>query len=132
MMHDTLPKPKAAHVGAVGALVEPAKAGPVLTAPAQGNSTKTRRSDSIDPVIKLAKTKCVDPDETSEVWAQMQVLAQDEHPPFLASTELGLKYHKKGKEAYFTRDALDKRLHPEKRRTSPERRGPPRAAAERR
>ncbi len=105
---------------------------PVATpdiAPAQCNSTKTPRSDSIYPVIKLAKTKCVDPNETSEVWAQMQVLAQDEHPPFLASMEKGLKYHKNGKDAYFTRDALDKRLHRKKRKTSAKHRETPLTAA---
>ncbi len=117
---DTAPP---APVEAVGALV--AKSGPVLTAPAQCNSTKTPRSDSIDPVIKLAKTTCRDPNSTAEVWAQMEVLAQNEQAPFLASTEDGLKYHKKGADAYFTRDALDKRLHPEKRGTPANRRAPP-------
>lgn len=118
--HDTAtPAP----VEAVGALV--AKSGPVLTAPAQCNSTKTPRSDSIDPVIKLAKTTCRDPNSTAEVWAQMEVLAQNEQAPFLASTEDGLKYHRKGADAYFTRDALDKRLHPEKRGTPANRRLPP-------
>lgn len=115
--HMETPEPQAAPDG-----VESAMAGPAVTAPAQGNSTKTLRSDSIDPVIEYAKTKCLDPKNTSQVWAQMQVLAQDEHAPFLASMEKGLKYHKKGKDAYFTRDALDKRLHPEKRGTPAKRR----------
>jgi hypothetical protein len=52
----------------------------------------------------------------------MQVLAQNEHPPFLASMPEGLKYHKGGKDAYFTRDALNKRLHPEKRKAPAKRR----------
>lgn len=96
--------------------VEADKAGPLVKAPAQGNSTKTRRKDSIDPVIELAQAKCRDPKDTNQVWPQMQVLADNEQAPFLASTAKGLKYHKNGKDAYFTRDALNKRLHPEKRR----------------
>lgn len=96
--------------------VEPDKTGPVVPAPAQGNSTKTPRKDSIDPVIALAQTMCRDPKDTNQVWPQMQVLAESEQAPFLASTTKGLKYHKNGKDAYLTRDALDKRLHPEKRK----------------
>ena len=88
---------------------------PAAKAHPQGNTTKTPRSDAITPVIKLAQDKSLDPCSTSQVWAQMQVLAQNEHAPFLASTENGLKYHRKGTDAYFTRKALDKRLHPEKR-----------------
>ena len=109
--------PSALSVVAVGASngVEPDKDGPVVKAQAQGNSTKAPRKDSIDPVIELAQTKCRDPKDTNQVWPQMQVLADNEQAPFLASTAKGLKYHKNGKDAYFTRDALDKRLHPEKR-----------------
>jgi hypothetical protein len=119
--------PPALQVGAGGASDSgvPIKAVAAVTALVQGNSTKTPRSDSIDPVIELAKQKCSDPDSTAEVWAQMEVLAQDERPPFLASTKDGLKYHKKGANEYFTRDALDKRLHPEKRGTPAKRRLPP-------
>lgn len=79
------------------------------------NSTKPPRRDSIDPVIEVAQSKCKNPQDTAEVWAQMQVLANDEQPPFLASTANGLKYHKGDKDCYFKRGALDKRLHPEKR-----------------
>ena len=53
--------------------------------------------------------------DTAQVLAHLQVLAQEEHPPLLASTADGIKYTKKGDAAYLTRDALDKRLHPEKR-----------------
>ena len=86
------------------------------------HTTKTPRKDSIDPVIALAQTKCRDPKHTNQVWPQMQVLADSEQAPFIASTEKGLKYHKKGGDAYFTRDALDKRLHPEKRKPAAARR----------
>jgi hypothetical protein len=85
-------------------------------------STKSPRRDSIAPVIELAQSKCTDPSDTAEVWPRMEALADDEHVPFLASTPLGLKYRKAGKDAYFTRDALDKRLHPEKRATPGKRR----------
>lgn len=88
-------------------------------APAQKNSTKQPRRNSITHVIELAQSKCRNPKDTDEVWAQMQVLAQDEHAPFLASTVKGLKYHKNGTDSYLTRDALNKRIHPDKRgRTS--------------
>lgn len=82
--------------------------------PANSKPAKTR-SDLIAPVIKLAQSRCKDPSDTAEVWAHMQVLAQEEHPPFLASMKEGLKYHKDGKDKYFTRDALRLRLHPELR-----------------
>ena len=80
------------------------------------HSTKTKRRDSLDPAIEHAQSKCKDPKDTAEVWAQLQVLAQTEHPPLLAVTPDGLKYTRHGnKAAHFTRNALDKRLHPEKR-----------------
>lgn len=75
-----------------------------------------RRRDTLDPIIELAQSKCSDPKDTAEVWAQMQALAQNEHPPLLAAVLDGLKYTKGGEDAVFTRNALDKRLHPEKRR----------------
>lgn len=79
------------------------------------DATKKRRRDTIDPVIELAQSRCVDPSDTSEVWSQMQALAEDGQPPLLASVKEGLKYQKSGELAHFTRDALNKRLHPEKR-----------------
>ena len=84
------------------------------------HSTKSRRRDPIDTAIELAQAKCKNAKDTAEVWAQMQVLAQAEHPPLLAVTRKGLKYTRHGDEAaYFNRGALDKRLHPEKRRKAP-------------
>ena len=85
--------------------------------PAQNNSTKPPRRDSITTVIELAQSNCRDPKDTAEVWARMAVFAQAEQEPFLASTEDGLKYHSHGKDKYFTRDALHKRLHRELRVT---------------
>jgi hypothetical protein len=80
------------------------------------HSTKTSRRDCLDPAIELAQRECKDPSDTAEVWARLQVLAQSEHPPLLAVTPQGLKYTKDGSTpAYFTRNALDKRLHREKR-----------------
>lgn len=79
------------------------------------HSTKPARRDTLDPVIEHAQGRCKDPQDTAQVWAQLQRLAQDEHAPLLAATHEGLKYTKNGDAAYFTRDALDKRLHPERR-----------------
>ena len=93
-----------------------------VSVPSQQHSTKTARRDSIAPVIDLAKSKCHNQQDTAEVWAQMEVLAQEEKPPFQGSMAEGLKYTKKGEVHYFTRDALDKRLHPEKRGTPAKRR----------
>jgi len=76
---------------------------------------EAQRRDILDPVIELAQSKCHDPTDTAQVLAQLQVLAHEEHPPLLASTTDGIKHTKKGEPAYLTRDALNKRLHPEKR-----------------
>ena len=89
------------------------------------HSTKTKGRNILDPVIETAQGQCTDPKDTAQVWAQMQVLAQVEHPPLLAATDNGLKYTKNGNDAYLTRDALDKRLHPDKRK--PRRPTPPAA-----
>ena len=80
------------------------------------HSIKTKPRDILVPVIELAQGKCVDPKDTAQVFAQMQVLAQEEHPPLLAATVNGLKYTKNGTAGYLTRDALNKRLHPENRK----------------
>lgn len=92
---------------------------PVVTAQ---NKQKKLRRDSIDPVIELAQTRCRNPQDTAEVWGHMVVFADDRHTPFLMSNENGLQYSKKGINAHFTRDALDKRLHPDKRATPGKRR----------
>lgn len=91
------------------------------------HSTKTKRRDPLDVAIELAQKQCKDAKDTAEVWGQLQALALAESPPLLGVTPDGLKYIKHGDEAaHFTRDALDKRLHPEKRRKRPE---PPPPAA---
>ena len=74
-----------------------------------------KRRNSIDPVIELAQTKCRNPQDTAEVWAQMEVLAHAAHAPFLAVKKTGLEYTKGSGKDYFTRDALRLRLHPELR-----------------
>ncbi len=82
----------------------------------QVHSTKTARRDPLDAAIELAQSRCRNPKDTAEVWGHLQTLALEEHPPLLMVTPRGLKYTKYGDEAaHFTRDALDKRLHPEKR-----------------
>ena len=102
----------------------PSVAPPPMAADLQsrGNTTRTPRSDAVDPVIKLAKSKCIDPQDTSQVWAQMLVLANNKHAPFLRTADDGLEYLFKETVKTFTRDALSKRLHPEKRGTPAKRR----------
>jgi hypothetical protein len=87
----------------------------IVSVPSQRHSIKPQRRDSINPVIELAQSKCKDPSDTAEVWAQMEYLADNETLPFLAATSEGLKYRKGGSDEYFTRGALRLRLHPEKR-----------------
>lgn len=82
---------------------------------AQGRPLRKRRSDSIDPVIKLAQGRCSDPADTAEVWGNMMVLANNKNAPFLRTSEGGLDYLSKDSVKTFTRSALDKRLHPETR-----------------
>jgi len=93
--------------------IEPAPAG--AAAVVRHLTNEAQRRDILDPVIELAQSKCHDPTDTAQVLAQLQVLAHEEHPPLLASTTDGIKYTKMGEPAYLTRDALNKRLHPEKR-----------------
>jgi hypothetical protein len=88
---------------------------PAVTLQTVKYSTKPPRRDTLNPVIEHAQSKCKDPQDTAQVWAQLQELAQEGHVPLLAAVQEGVKYTKNGKDAYFTRDALDKRLHPEKR-----------------
>lgn len=74
------------------------------------HSTKTKPRNILDPVIEMAQQQCADPQDTAQVWARLEVLAEGEHPPLLAATPDGLKYKCGGNTAYLKRDALDKRL----------------------
>jgi hypothetical protein len=101
-------------------VAEPAVGAPVIqrnmaSVPSQQHSTKTQRRDSITPVIELAQKGCRDPQDTAEVWAALQVLANNKHPPLLRTEDNGIAYLYGDGVKIFTRDALDKRLHPEKR-----------------
>ena len=113
-----------ANAGAGGANAEQTRTGedaPVVARPASADtgvvshSTKTKGRDVLHSAIDVAKGKCIDPTDTAQVMAQMEALAQNEHLPLLAATKDGIKYTKNGENAYLTRDALDKRLHPENR-----------------
>ena len=73
------------------------------------HSTKTRRN-TLTPVIELAQRQCLNPIDTAEVWAALQVLAHKKEAPLIGATEEGLQYFKGGEAAVFTRDALRKRL----------------------
>jgi hypothetical protein len=79
------------------------------------HSTKTARRDTLTPVIELAQKQCRNPTDTAEVWAALLVLAEKKTGPLIGATEDGLQYLKSGVVAYLNREALDKRLHPEKR-----------------
>jgi hypothetical protein len=86
------------------------------------NSTKPKRRDSLTPVIEKAQATCRNANDTAEVWAALQVLAEKKQPPLRGATEDGLQYLKNGIAESFTRDALRKRLA----------RQPPLSAAKRR
>lgn len=72
-------------------------------------TTPTRR-DSLTPAIEQAQAQCKDPKDTAAVWAVLQVMAEQKHPPLIGATEDGLQYLKNGNGAIFNRDALRKRL----------------------
>ena len=90
----------------------------VATSSGKVHSTKgTGRRDVLWPAIEKAQAACQDPKDTADVWGQLGRLAESEVPPLLAVTKTGIKWMRDGeKVAILTRDALDKRLHPEKRK----------------
>jgi hypothetical protein len=96
--------PQTTNIENVNVVVQPA------TAPTITHSTKPKRRDDLAPVIEKAQSLCPDPMDTAAVWVQLEALAQAEYLPLLAAMPEGLKYTKKGTAAYFTRDALSKRL----------------------
>lgn len=73
------------------------------------HSTKARR-DVLRPVIEQAQSQCINANDTAEVWAKLQLLAEEKTPPLIGATEDGLQYLKKGAAANFTRNALRQRL----------------------
>lgn len=73
------------------------------------HSTKVRR-DTLTPVIELAMSKCRQASDTAEVWAQLQQLAAEKHPPLIGQVEEGLQYRLNGEVKYFTKHALGGRL----------------------
>lgn len=87
-------------------------ANPGLPVPKPARSPRRRRRDVLDPVIERVQAKCVNPTDTSEVFAWLASLAQEEHPPLLAAMKAGIKYTKNGADHTLTRDALHKRLNP--------------------
>ena len=64
----------------------------------------------LDSVIEAAQARCKDPKDVSQVWVQLSALALEKTLPLLNASSEGLKYTKDGRAAYFTRDALYKRL----------------------
>lgn len=84
---------------------------PVVNGGATGitHSTKSRR-DALTPVIEQAQRQCRDSQDTAEVWAALQVLAEKKEAPLIGATEDGLQYLKGGEAAIFTRKSLGQRL----------------------
>ena len=79
------------------------------------HSMKSKGRDTLDPVIEMAQSLCDDPDDWAQVWAQMQVLAQEEKPPLLGLIPEGIKYTQVVPKpgiftGIFTKNALGKRL----------------------
>ena len=99
-----------AFVEEIEALSEP-QAAPVMAQSASAviHSTKARR-DILTPVIEFAQKQCRNPQDSAEVWAALQVLAEKKSAPLIGATEDGLQYLKAGAAAIFKRDSLRKRL----------------------
>ena len=74
------------------------------------NSTKSKRRDILTPVIEKAQSTCQDPSDTAEVWATLQILAEEKQAPLIGGTEDGLQYLENGTAKIFKRDSLRKRL----------------------
>lgn len=75
---------------------------------------RAQARDTLSPVIEATQRQCKDPRDTAEVWTRLEAQANDGIPPLLAATPDGVKYTKNGKDAYLTRDALDKRIRRQK------------------
>ncbi len=73
------------------------------------HSTKARRN-TLTPIIELAQTQCRNPQDTAEVWAALQVLAEKKQPPLIGATEEGLQFLNKGIVDIFKRKSLGQRL----------------------
>lgn len=93
-----------------GLLVVVGKAPEPLPSSVVRNTTKETRRDSLTPVIEMAQTTCRNANDTAEVWAALQVLAEQKQAPLIGATEDGLQYLKSGNAAIFTRESLRKRL----------------------
>lgn len=84
-------------------------------------STKgQKRRDDLWPAIEAAqqaaRAQGRNPQDTAAVWGILTRMADEEESPMLADTPQGIKWKRGGKDAFLTRGALHKRLHPEKRR----------------
>lgn len=77
---------------------------------AMGNSTKSKRRDTMSPVIESAQTECKNPKDTAEVWAQLQVMAEKKQFNLRGTTEEGVQHLKNGGVEIFSRESLRKRL----------------------
>jgi hypothetical protein len=103
----------AAEVPATETLIEPNRRLTTQTAQSADflkHSTKDNRRHSLRSEIEHAQSMCISHRDTTEVWAELQKLAEERYGALLGATEDGLQYLKSGEAAIFTRDALQKRL----------------------
>lgn len=82
---------------------------------ARRNTTGGRR-DVLVPAIELAQRKSLDPWDTAQVWAQLELMAQSRHPPFVDSHSGGLVYTDGGVRSGFSLKKLRDRLKYAKRK----------------
>ncbi len=101
---------------AVTADTAPVEPPPAARAGLVVNKNRARARDILDPVIELAQAACSDPSDTAAVLVKLTEFALESVAPLLDATREGIRYTRNGEDKFLTRDALDKRLHPERRK----------------
>lgn len=94
-------------------------AGPVASRSRVHSTKGQKRRDDLWPAIEAAQAKCSNPLDTAEVWQQLLNMALEEAMPVLLGFDKekgAIEWSGKRRVERTTRDALHKRLHPEKRR----------------
>ncbi len=89
---------------------------PATTTPPSGSTHRIRtRTDPLQAIIAMARTKAANPDDYHSVWAVLVELAQGDSrpPPLLGYVETeGVKWDKGDQVKFLTKDALRKRMNP--------------------
>lgn len=79
--------------------------------PASAHPSKRTRRDAVTPAIERAQRQCQEPDDVAQVWSYLQEMARKGEPPFIGTTEDGLKWvDANDKAAFLSRDALRRRM----------------------